>query len=72
MSPKRLLALTAALALGCFFPVNVVVSAIVDDFESHNGTGETSPPAGWTLIAVPGPGGGSYVSTVGSLSLIHI
>ena len=65
MSPKRLFALTTALALGCLFPVNVVVSAIEDDFESHNGTGETTPPTGWTLIDVPGPGGGSYVSAVG-------
>ena len=57
--------LTVCISLLTLFTVGLARAAVVENFDSHSMTGETTPPTGWTLIDVPGPGGGSYVSAVG-------
>ena len=57
--------LAVCISLLTLFTAGLARATIVENFENHTATGETTPPTGWTLIDVPGPGGGSYVSAVG-------
>ncbi len=54
MTPRKTLVLTAVVLLVTLLATPAGADTIVEDFQSHTATGETAPPAGWTLIDTAG------------------
>jgi len=68
MKATFLYGLVLATAIGCLLgPASRADAALlVENFEGHSGTGETTPLVGWTLLDTQGTFNASYVSAVGS------